>query len=60
MKLKSLDSFESLNKQQLSFIVGGGMRTDSELWQDSTSHDCKKKDVGGNSKKQDTAALMAF
>ena len=56
MKLKVLDSFESLNSQELQFILGGTfLPEDSACWEDSTSHDSYKLDTGGCSKRRDTA-----
>jgi hypothetical protein len=58
MKLKTLDSFESLNSQELQFIVGGTLAyQESECWEDSTSRDSYKKDTGGCSKRRDTDAF---
>lgn len=56
MKLKELDSFESLNSQELLFVIGGTIAADSECWEDSTSRDSYKKDTGGCSKRRDTPA----
>lgn len=58
MKLQDLSAFELLNSEDLYLILGGSIAIakDSEAWADSTSRDCYKKDVGGNSKKRDTAA----
>lgn len=53
MKLTKLDSFESLNSQELQYIVGGAFAAvESECWEDSTSRDSYKKDTGGCSKKK--------
>lgn len=54
MKLKQLDSFESLNNQELKFIVGGTLAEDSPCWADSSSRDSYSKDIGGCSKRRDT------
>lgn len=43
MKLKTLDSFESINSQELQFVVGGALSTGSECWEDSMSKDSYKK-----------------
>ena len=60
MKLKKLDSFESLNSQELKYVVGGTCIMDRACWEDSTSQDSKKHDTGGCSKKHDEAALMTY
>mgnify|MGYP006076806769 CR=1 FL=1 len=61
MKLQQLDSFESLNNQELQFVVGGALATvESECWEDSTSKDSYKKDTGGCSKRRDKPALAAY
>jgi len=57
MKLKELDSFESLNKQELQFIIGGNVSINSDCWEDSTSRDSYKKDTGGCSHKKDHPAI---
>ncbi|WP_408045656.1 hypothetical protein [Tenacibaculum litopenaei] len=61
MKLTKLDSFESLNSQELQYIVGGAFAAvESECWEDSTSRDSYKKDTGGCSKKRDKEALAVL
>ncbi len=61
MKLQQLDSFESLNNQELQFVVGGALAAvESECWEDSTSKDSYKKDTGGCSKRRDKPALAAY
>lgn len=60
MKLKTLDSFESINNQELQFVVGGTLAADSECWEDSTSKDSYKKDTGGCSKRRDSAEIAAY
>jgi hypothetical protein len=59
MKLQKLDSFESLNSQELQYVVGGTYTMDSACWEDSTSQDSKKYDKGGCSKKHDEPAFAA-
>ena len=55
MKLRSLDSFESLNNKQQQFIMGGILLPISEnaCWEDSSSRDSYKRDTGGCSKRAD-------
>jgi len=53
MKLITLNSLESLNNQELQFIIGGTSVVNTEVWADSASNDCYKCDHGGNSAKRD-------
>lgn len=53
MKLITLNSLESLNNQELQFIIGGTSVVNTEVWADSASNDCYKCDHGGNSAKKD-------
>jgi hypothetical protein len=54
MKLQKLDLFESLNSQELQYVVGGTYAMNTKCWEDSESQDSKKDDKGGTcSKKND-------
>ena len=61
MRLIQLDCLESLNNQEIKFIVGGTVTSlNSECWEDSTSRDSIRRDKGGCSKRKDEPAFAAY
>ncbi len=61
MHLTKLNEVNTLNREELDFIHGGArLVINSENWSDSTSRDCKKKDISEvtDSKKKDSPAIQ--